>query len=55
MPYAAIAFQETTTGEIRIAHYFNPQSGCPAVWTDAFGASAEPPSDITDWGVVGGA
>lgn len=53
MPYAVIAFQEKTTGEIRIAHYFPPGSNVPAEWTDPFGAAVDPPATIANWKVVG--
>lgn len=52
-PKTAIAFQEKTTGEIRIAHYYDPTTELPAVWTDPFGAPVDPPATIANWKVVG--
>lgn len=48
-----IAFQEKTTGEIRIAHYHPPETGLPAEWTDPFGVAVDAPATIADWKVVG--
>lgn len=51
----AIAFQEETTGEIRIAHYYDPTTELPAIWTTAFGVPVAPPTTILNWKAVGGA
>jgi len=49
MPYAAIAFQEKTTGEIRIAHYFSPTKS--PFWTTPFGVTVDAPGTIANWKV----
>lgn len=48
-----IAFQEETTGEIRIAHYYPPETELPPIWTDPFGAPVAAPATIANWKVVG--
>lgn len=53
MPHGVIAFQHESTGEIRIAHYYDPALGIAPAWTTPFGVAVAAPATIADWSVVG--
>ena len=47
-------YTHKTTGEIRVAHYYQPSTGLLSDWTDGYGNRVDAPEDISEWSAGGG-